>query len=397
MNKKHRILFLTQSFIRYKEDVSSAYLFVLARRLSKLGQQVVVLAPHQEGLKKYEVIDGLEIYRFKYMWDEYEKLAYSGNMQEMVRKNVFNKILFCFFLFSFLFKGLGLVKRLNINLIHAHWWIPSGLIGAVLSFLCQKPLVITSHGTDLTIIENSKAFLLVARKVFQKSNYVTVVSNFLKNKLISKTGLAEEKVGVIPMPVNSEKIKFLDKKEKNKKKIILSVARFTKQKRLDVLLEALPRLRDGKLDFEAWLVGDGPEKDNLVSLTRKLNLSSQVRFFDLVPQSSLNEFYNICDICVLVSVDEGFGLVLAEALLCKKPVIGADSGGIVDIIQNGITGILIPPDDASTLADAICKLLTNEELARRLADSGHDFVCNNLTPEIIAEKFATIYRRILND
>jgi glycosyltransferase involved in cell wall biosynthesis len=394
MRENRKILFLTQSFIRNKEDISSAYLFVLAKELKKLGYEILVLAPHEKGLKKHEVIDDVVIYRFRYMWERYQKIAYSGSMQEIVKKSIFNRLIFVFFLFFFFLKGLILIRRFDVGLIHAHWWVPSGLVGAMLSFFCQKPLIITSHGTDLRILKNSESSFFLGKEVFRKAGHITVVSNFLKDKLLSELKLSEEKVSVIPMPTNPEKIKILKNRGDNKNKIILSVARYIEQKRLNVLIQALSELKSKNVDFEALLIGDGPERENLIQLTEELNLTSRVKFLGLVSQQTLNEFYNVCNICVLVSVEEGFGLVLAEALLCKKPVIGANSGGIPDIIQDGMTGILVPPDDAPALADAIRRVLTDEELAHRLANQGYEFVQKNLIPENIAKKFADVYRRI---
>ena len=110
--------------MRHKTDISSAYLFSLSKEIRDKGASIWVLAPHASGLPSYEEIDGVNIYRFHYAPSRYERLAYRGNMHELVIKNFFNKLLFVSFIFSFALKALILTKSKKIDLIHAHWWIP---------------------------------------------------------------------------------------------------------------------------------------------------------------------------------------------------------------------------------------------------------------------------------
>jgi len=395
--KSKSILFLAHSFIKDKSDISGYFLFILAKGLIKKDYKVYVLAPHSCGLKSYEEIEGVKIYRFRYMWNRLEGLAYQGNMDELVRKSLLNKIIFVSFLFFFWIRTLGLSDKFKIDLIHSHWLLPGGFVGYLAAVFCGKPLLVTLHGTDLRIIKSSRSARVLGKVILKKASHISTVSNFLKQGIMNRLNIEEGKISVIPMPVNTEKIKMVSQFDRPSKKIVLCVARYTKQKRLDICLEALSFLKKKKIDFEAWLVGFGPEQKKLEERTKVLSLSEQIKFLGPLEQERLNICYNQSDVVVLSSVEEGFGLVLAEALFCRKPVIGADSGGIPDIIQDGITGILVPPDDSSALADAIYKLLTDEELANRLANSGYNFVRENLTPEIIARKFATIYNGILND
>jgi glycosyltransferase involved in cell wall biosynthesis len=389
--KNIEVLFLAQSFIRFKDDITSHFLFSLAQGLQKSGVAVKAVVPHQKGLKNYEKIEGVPLYRFHYMHSSLENLAYTGNMQEEVKGNILNRMIFLFFLFSYFWKAYRVAKSFKIKIIHAHWWIPSGLVGVLVSSLLNKPLIITTHGSDIRLIPNSKFSIFLAKFVFKKAEYITVVSNFLKERLVSELSLPAAKILVIPMPANPVKIKIIPLPEPKPKKLILCVARYTGQKKLEILLESLSLLKKDDLDFEAAFIGEGPEREKLVKKIEDFSLKEEVKLMKLMSQEELNRYYNLSDVVVLPSVNEGFGLVLVEAALCKKPVIGTNSGGIPDIIQDGVTGLLVPPEDSKALASAIKNVLKNGDLASRLSQSAYQQAWNKFSPQAITKRFLEVY------
>ena len=389
-NRK-KVLILAQAFIRYKKDISSAHVFVLAKTILSLGYEVEVLAPHEHGLPLYEKIDDIPIYRFRYGLDRHERLAYRGAMHQLVKKSLFNKLIFIFFLLSFSWKALKLAQKPEIKLIHAHWWIPSGLIGAMASLVSGKPFLVTTHGTDVMILKTSSLLRILASFVFNRAAHITVVSNFLKKKLTSVIPIPSAKITVRPMPVNIEQFSPSEKKRTEKRKTILCVARYTKQKRLDTLIEALSLLKEEGLDFKAILIGEGEEEENLKKMIQTQALSKEITLLPLMSQQELSRYYRESDVVILPSVDEGFGLVLVEAQLCQTPVIGADSGGIPDIIEPEKTGLLFPPGEVHSLAYSIKRMLTDKELARNLTLNAYQKARKRFSPENIAQEFIRIY------
>lgn len=393
--KRKRVLFLTQSFIRYRGDISSAYLHVLAKKICFSGYEVEVLAPHEKGLRLYERVENITIHRFRYGSDRQERLAYQGVMHRLVGKNLANKLIFVFFFLSYFRDALKLAKNPDVKLIHAHWWIPTGLIGTLVSRIVGKPLVITTHGTDITILKPSGISRRLGSFVFGHASAITVVSSFQKKRLISVIPISPSKITVRPMPVNIEQFGPSGTKKPGLKKTILSVARYTKQKKLDTLIVALGLLQEENLELSLILIGEGEEEKNLRSLIESQNLSSQVTFLPLMSQTELNRYYRESDIVVLPSVDEGFGLVLVEAQLCQVPVIGADSGGIPDIIVHERTGLLFPPGNAPALAHCIKRILTDKELTGRLISNAYQEARFRFSPESTAKTFIDIYNKLM--
>jgi len=387
--REHRILVLTHNYIRSKKDYAGLFLHTLFKGIALKGHNVAVLAPHEKGLPSFEIMDRVRVFRFRYGPSFLENLAYGGEMQNRVMKNPLNMMLFFVFLVSFLSRSLALAKRDDVDVISSQWWIPGGLVGWMVSLLSNKPLFVTLHGTDLRILKGSKLFRPLARKIFKRAKGVTCVSSFLRDYL-AQSGLIEKgKVKILPMPVDAEKFKPQKLSEKAKK-TILCVARFTRQKGLDYLIQAARILLDRKFDCEVKMVGGGPEKSYLQQRVEELGLSERVFLLDGVPQEDLCSLYAEADVVVLPSVEEGFGLVLVEAQLCRRPVIGTDSGGIPDIIQDKITGLLVKPKDALALAEAIEKVLVDRDYAERLAEKGYFSALSRFSPDAIQEKFVRL-------
>ena len=165
-------------------------------------------------------------------------------------------------------------------------------------------------------------------------------------------------------------------------RIILTVGRWNPAERYkgaDTLLAALPRVLKAAPDTVLVLVGDGDDRPRLEHLARNLGVSEQARFLhDLTPEQLFACYVN-CDVFALPSRGEGFGIVFLEAMACAKPVIGAAHGGIPDIVQDGVTGLLVPHGDTERLAQALESLLDNPGRAREMGALGRERVRKEYT------------------
>jgi glycosyltransferase involved in cell wall biosynthesis len=377
---------LTHNYIRSKNDYAGLFLHTLFKGLALKGHKITVLAPHQKGLSISEKTDGVKIFRFRYAPSFLENLAYGGEMQKKVMGNPLNIILFLLFLFSFFSCSYKLTRKKEVDLISCQWWIPGGLIGWLVFYFTKKPFWITLHGTDLRILKSSNIFKPLARKVLKKAKGVSCVSSFLKDYLVQSGLVKNDKVKVMPMPVDTQKFRRQRLMSKNEK-TLLCVARFTRQKGLDYLIQAIKILFDKGFDFKTKIIGGGPERKNLEKKIQELGLSEKVLLLDSIPSEKIFSHYQESDLFVLPSIEEGFGLVLVEAQLCGRPVIGTNSGGIPDIIEDNVTGLLVKPQDPVDLAKAIERILVDPELAEKLAEQGFQSAISKFSHEAIQEKF----------
>ncbi len=138
------------------------------------------------------------------------------------------------------------------------------------------------------------------------------------------------------------------------------------------------------------VVGDGPERSNLEKLARELGLGSRVHFLGY--RSDVNKILPQFDIFTLPSFGEGFGLVLLEAMVCSKPVVASDVMSIPEIVQQGQTGLLVPTQDVSALAEALDTLIADPELRDRFGKAGFQRVRTEFTIERMVRKTAEVYR-----
>ncbi|MBI3741527.1 MAG: glycosyltransferase family 4 protein, partial [Chloroflexi bacterium] len=218
-------------------------------------------------------------------------------------------------------------------------------------------------------------------------------SNYLRAQLIELQVADAARVRVVPMPVAPAFLNFeLPADHARSPRKILTVARLTKQKNIETLLEAMIPLQR-ILRAELRIIGDGPERAALEKFARARNLTN-VEFLGAVPQKDLPRYYAECAVFVLPSIREGMGLVLAEALLCGAPVIAVNSGGVTDIAQENETGLLVPERDVRALVDAICRIFADPALAARLAHNGAARVRERFSSARVAEIFHEIFSSV---
>lgn len=391
-----RVLLLTHVFPRAVDDPLGAFLLHLANAFGD-RVRVQVLAPHAAGLADDETLNGIAVRRFHYAADARETLAYTGVMHEQVARGIGGKFAFARFGFAYFRAALAAACQFQPAVLHAHWWLPGGLVGALVSKWTRTPLVVTTHGTDVEQLRRARWARPLARLTFGQARAITCGSTYLRERLLELRVAESARVRVIPMPVNPL---FLNQAAKGARMSLnlqpstfnlLTVARLSQQKNIDTLLDAAARVREHGVDARVQVVGEGDQRAALQARTQALGLASSVEFLGMRPQAELPARYAECDAFVLPSVNEGMGLVLAEALLCGAPVIATASGGITDIIKNGETGLLFPERDAGALASAVETYARDRTYAARLAANGRAAALERFTPERVAAQFIDVY------
>jgi glycosyltransferase involved in cell wall biosynthesis len=137
-------------------------------------------------------------------------------------------------------------------------------------------------------------------------------------------------------------------------------------------------------------VGSAPQ--DIGSLAQSLGVANRLHWLPLLPQAKLAEYYRSCTALVMPAVDEGLGLVAAEALLCETPVIAFASGGLTDLIRDGETGVLVPTGDVTALARAIDDLLSRPDRGAALGIAGRRATLAAFGPQAVATRYAALYR-----
>lgn len=207
MSTPKRVLVLTTTFPRWKDDTDPPFVYELSRRLL-VGYRITVLAPHYPGGSAKEDFAGLRVHRYRYFFSPWERLAYGsggGILQRLRHRPAYWVTVPCLILGQLL-ALCRLLRRHRFDLIHAHWLIPQGLVALIAKSICRAdlPVICTAHGGDLfglkgTGLENVKKF------VARRSDAITVVSRAMKKELI-RLGSDPDRVHVLPMGTDLERV-----------------------------------------------------------------------------------------------------------------------------------------------------------------------------------------------
>jgi len=383
-----RVLFLTHSFPRYAGDVAGAFVLRLATALASEDVAVKVIAPASATAPPRDVLDGIPVQRFRYAPKALETLAYEGNMASQVKESWSAKLALAGLIGAELQAALSELRDERYDVLHAHWWFPNGVAAAAASRSTGLPLVTTLHGSDVRLGRLIKPARRAMRQVLRRSARVTAVSRWLAEEAHHVAG--GEMPVVAPMPVAIEQ--FSPDAAVARTSALLFVGRLTRQKGVDLLLRALAIL-PGSLALD--VVGDGEERESLMALASSLGVADRVRWHGARPTSELAPIYRRACALVVPSAEEGLGLVAVEAQLCETPVIGFASGGVVDVIRDGETGILVSDRTPEALARAISSLLERPDRGRELGRRGAVQARAAFAPDHAAHRYADIYREVI--
>lgn len=344
-----RVLQLTSSFPRRVDDVSGIFILDITATLAAAGVGVTVVAPHDAGAAMREELSGVTVERFRYAPDRLEVLAHRGGILAALRYPS-RMLLVPPFLVAYLRASVRATKRLRPDVVHAHWWFPGGVIGAIASLLTGTPLLITLHGSDVHIAERP-GLRKLARLTLRRAAVIGVVSEALRREVIDLLNVDPKKIVVLRMPVQMLAPADIAAPADPPPLRLVCVGRLAREKGFGVLLDAI-----GLLDVpvEVDVFGDGPAAAELRDAAKPFG--DAVRFHGARPRDEIAATLARAHALVVPSLREGLGIVALEAMAVGRPVIASGTGGLVETVVDGDDGILVPPGDPHALADALRRL-----------------------------------------
>lgn len=326
------------------------HIHTLSKELVKQGHEVYVITyPH----KDIKDIDGIHVIGTK-------GLNIPGVRGLMFKKNAKKAL-------------ENLLEKEDIDIIHGHYIFPAGAAAVEVGNEHGIKTYVTAHGSDMFEVYKKQPIMRsTIKNVLKRADVVLAVSNALRHEIIAtgvsgiadKTRISWNSVDIDKFsPDNNDSFKKEFKLED--KPIVLFVGNLIKRKNVDSLLEAK---KIAYSDYYLVVVGDGP----LFKKLKKKVEDENIR--DVIFTGSRNDVENIipsCDVLVLPSYSESFGLVLIEALACGKPVIGSNVGGITEIINDDV-GLLVNPNKVSSIAGAIDNVVNDDNFRNALASNARN-------------------------
>ena len=317
-----------------------------------------------------------ELYKQSVEPDVYYNVIYNYWGSASNRKGVLANLL----KYSVFFLGLSrlIFKMRKYDVLNPHGVMLSGYSAILLKRLFHIPVVLHIHGGDLNIYSSSSyLYKNIYDATVSESDKIIVNSNDIKNKLLSLTGVIEDKVTVLSpgvsydifYPIDFKKLKSHQNSYNiDSNSIVLFFAgNAIKRKGLDILLTALSHLQIEQLNKITLIIcSNGPEVEKTRNRLNQIpNLNNSTIFLNKVSQSELNILYNIATLFIFPSREEPLGLVGLEALACGTPVIGSNVGGIPEYI-NSDNGYLFDPNKPKDLSRIIGSLIDNPDIIESL-------------------------------
>lgn len=378
----------------------SRHLYDLAHALVKQDVEVHVITCEHPGAAAEEVEDGISLYRVTPSGSGNDFIHWVQLLNDAMRV-----------------RAEALITELLAKdpdepiLLHAHDWLVH-FSGAALKHKYHIPLVATIHATEYGrnngISGPGQEYINSVEWQLQNESWrVIVCTDFMRRECEHALRTPWDKMDVIYNGVDAskfvlpeftpeERAAFRAQYAAPEEKIVFFVGRMVREKGVQVLIEALPKVRWGYHDTKLLIVGGG-FKDHLINLAAYLGMERHVYFTGFVPDEDLMKIYAIIDIASFPSLYEPFGIVALEAMAAKVPVVVSDAGGLPEVVHNGVTGVTTYAGNPNSLADGLLRILHEPDTAKRMVEAAYARLQTDFNWDNIAAQTVAVYERVWNE
>jgi glycosyltransferase involved in cell wall biosynthesis len=290
------------------------------------------------------------------------------------------------------------VRQQRYDVVHAH----------IYASAAAAALALQGTGIPLIVTEHTEAYWrgrkerLISCLIYGRAARLIAVSHSIRQRLIDEDGVVPSRITVIPnaLPLSphtratgeEDPVRLLPRRDRAPR--IGVVARLQPEKGVGVFLQAAAQLVQQGLTATFVVTGDGPQRNELEALARRLGLQRHVEFLGSRPDGPA--IISQLQVLVVPSVaNEGTMLVVLEALAAGVPIVATDVGGIREQIEHGREGLIVPPNDAAALTAAMARLLQDPALARGLADAGRERLRSSHSFDVMLDRTEAVYQEVL--
>jgi glycogen(starch) synthase len=282
--------------------------------------------------------------------------------------------------------GVELGDRYEFDIVHGHDWLVANACDH-LAKRFEAPLVTTIHATEYGrhqgwVDKHPQTYIHgVERWITNRSQRVIACSHYMREQIVDIFGVAEKRVSVIPNGIDPDDLLTQDPAELERlrsefaapqEKLVLLIGRLVYEKGFQLALEAMPRLIEEVPGTRFLVAGSGTHEAELHRQAEELGLMEHGTFLGWIGDDVLHSLYRIADLTVVPSIYEPFGLVALEAMACGCPCIVADTGGLREVVVHEEGGLRFAADDPEALADVAIRVLSDDELGRRLVADAYE-------------------------
>lgn len=289
---------------------------------------------------------------------------------------------FVVFFLPTMYQLTRLIRRHGIQIIHIHYPLDSFIYFGICRWILPIKLITSVHGADLFPGGRPKArYSFSMRFLFMSSDRILAPSRAFLGEVMTIFPSVQDKSTYVHNAVDLDEFCEPPHSTTGRRhaRYILSIAAHNEKKGLDVLLHSFARLAGSNPELRLVLVGDGPLRKSLEELAKELCLNGRSEFVGRKDRDQTVALLHDCEVFVLPSRSEPFGIAVIEAMACRRPVVASAVGGIREIIEDGKGGILVQPGDPEVLAEAIRRVVADRTLQASLGQHGYETVRERFT------------------
>jgi N-acetyl-alpha-D-glucosaminyl L-malate synthase BshA len=290
----------------------------------------------------------------------------------------------------------------GLDLVHVHYAIPHATSAWVAEEMLREQrdlkIVTTLHGTDITLVGLHPSFQAITRFSILKSDGLTAVSRFLKDRTVEDFSVPPDRIRVIPNFIDPDHYRREGKPchratlAPEGERIVMHVSNFRPVKRITDVVEVFARIQ-ARVPARLVMVGDGPERSRAVDRAEALGVSDRVIF--LGKHASVDELLACADLFLLPSRNESFGLAALEAMACGTPVIATNTGGLPEVMVHGETGFLFDLGAVDEMAEAGLSLLQDDQEWVRFSRAARARAVEHFSTRAVLPRYEALYREVM--
>jgi len=392
--KKPSVLVLASTYPRWESDPEPGFVHQLCSRLTDRFT-VIALVPDAPGADPSGLLDGVHVVRYRYAPRRLQTLVNNGGIVANVQRHRWKWLLLPGFVLGQWLAARRILRRQRIDVVHAHWLVPQGLIASWL----HRPYLVTSHGGDLFGLRH-RLFAALKRKVAGSAAAMTVVSRAMRDEATAQ-GILAPTVSVVPMGVDLRD-RFTPGSSPRSRDELLFVGRLVAKKGLRFLLQAMPLIAARRPSVRLTIVGFGPEEPALRKQADELGLADHVVFEGAAPQNRLPALYRRASLFVAPFVrdssgdQEGLPVALMEAVGCGCPVVAGEVQGLADLLGELTPEVCVDPTDPAALAGAVLASLEHPEQAQARAGVIRASAIASIDWEAVAARYGDLLMHCLS-